>query len=1145
MIRGKDFSKFVFLMILMIAAPLHAQFDRGQISGFVKDPSGLFVPGATVVVLNEATNTSRSTITETGGFYIVPGLDVGYYTVSVEIAGFKKYVKEKIKVDANAKVALDVALDIGAQNEVVTVSAQTSELQKDTAQLGRIIDSGQIANLVVFGRNPQNLVRLKAGVVRSGAPASGESNTDGGFNIAGSRGDENVVIQDGAILTRTRSAGQIAGPLNIDTIQEVQVLTTDYAAEYGRSSGGQIRYVSKGGSKDFHGGVFHSLRNAALDANTWTRNQNPDIEQSRRPSPFRYNQFGFDIGGPVLLPGGFNSGRDKLFFYYAQEWIRRRAEGSRTWTVPSAAMKRGDFSELLDPGNRLLSRRFEIIDPQTGSPFPNNVIPSNRLSPNGTALLRSYPDPIPGFTPAGSTQNFYEAVPEQFDYAKELLKIDYLPNARHRISFRGSLFQWFQVSRTETADRPNRSATLSWTWTVRNNFINEANASPTVDVVNIDLAPDQLEKYQKRSQYGINYTYLFPGTKVRDDKIPTLVWDRLNTNDGSRLPLASSGPIYLFSDTMTWIKGTHSFKWGVVFERSGENDYDQINVSTTVPGATNNANGQFEFRDSRVNGTGLAIANAALGLFSNYGEVGRRSYTPWRATAMDLFIQDSWKIRPNFTLEYGVRYVLWPPWHSLWGNIAQFDPRFYDAANRAVVDRAAGFIVSGDPYNGIVLPGDSWPDAAQGRVDVAADRSFDRLFHGLPDGLAPTHKKVFEPRLGMAWSFNQQTVLRAGAGMFHNRTLLNDSTLLGGNAPIQPLSGVSDGLADAPGGSIQRQWPFLITANPYDFNHPTAWAWNLTVQRQLPWGMTIESAYVGRRSYRMPRERNLNQLLTGARQANPGANTDFLRPYTGLGIIRISEHAASGWYNGWQNEINRRFSNGLGLGIAYTWSRTTSNADNKRTLLPDAYDDSNMWGVSNQHRTHSFIGHYVYDLPFLRNTRNWLGTAFGGWQVSGITEWQSGGPINTGDQIFGAGWRTWDQAGVGTGSGAQPYNLVGNPFLADPKFSVGVAYDQNFFFDPAAFAPPAAGTYGNVGRNIIIGPNQVNWDLSLVKQFNFMENKSFQIRAEFYNFPNHPNWNNPTGDPNSSTFGRVTGKGGTASTTGGNRQVQITTTFRF
>jgi hypothetical protein len=1131
---------FLITALFLSSSSLFAQFNRGQISGFIKDPAGLFIPGVTVTILNEATSETRTATTENNGFFLVPNLDVGFYTVTVELTGFKKFVKTTTKVDANAKVSLDVVLEVGTLNETVTVTADAAELQKDSATLGRIVDSKQIESLVVFGRNPQNLIRLKAGV-RGGGTSSGESTTDGGFNIAGSRGDENVVIQDGAIMTRTRSAGSMNAPVNIDSVSEVQVLTSNYNAEYGRSSGGQIRYVTKGGTQAFHGGLFHSFRNAALNANSWGRNAvgASDISQSRRPAPFRFNQFGFDIGGPVLFPG-FNSKKDKLFFYYAQEWIRNRSEDSRTWTVPTLAMRAGNFSELLDAANKFTAKVTPIIDPLTKVAFPGNIIPSNRLSPNGVGLLKSYPEPIPGFSPAGSSANFYEAVPAWSNYAKELVKVDYVLNSQHRISFRGSLFQWHSLGRTEATNRPGRSATLSWTWTLRNNLINEANFSPSLDLVYIDIAPALLAKYQKRSQFGINYPYLFPGTKVRDDKIPTILMDRINTNDGSRLPLSSTGPIYVFNDSMTWIKRTHMFKWGVVIERSGENDYDQINVSTTIPGATNNANGSFEFRDNRANGTTNAIANAALGLFSNYGEVGTRSYTPWRATAMDLFFQDTWKVRPNFTVEYGVRYVYWPPWHSLWGNIAEFYPQYYDKTKMAVVDRTAGYIISGDPYNGIVLPGTGWPAAAKGRVNVAKDSTYDRLFKGLPGGFAETKKAVFEPRLGLAYSLNQKTVIRSGIGMFHNRVLLNDSTLLGGNAPIQPMSGVSEGSADAPGGSVQRQWPFLITANPYDWNHPTSWAWNLTVQHQLPWGITIESAYVGRRSYYQPRERNINQLLPGTRQlaVNTGANTDFLRPYPGLGIIRASEHSGQSWYNGWQNEITRRFRNGVSFGVAYTWSRTTNNSDGKRTLLPNAYDDSAFWGLANFHRKHLLIANYVWEIPFLKGNNSVLGKVVGGWQVAGIFEFQSGSPVNGGEQTFGAGWRSWDQAGVGVGSGQQPYNLVGDWKVANPKFSVGTAYDQNFYFNPTAFSAPPAGTYGNMGRNVIIGPNQWNTDLALSKVIRFHETKSFQLRADFLNFPNHPNWSNPNGDPSSSTFGRVTGKGG-------NRQIQITSTFRF
>jgi hypothetical protein len=464
--------------------------------------------------------------------------------------------------------------------------------------------------------------------------------------------------------------------------------------------------------------------------------------------------------------------------------------------------------------------------------------------------------------------------------------------------------------------------------------------------------------------------------------------------------------------------------------------------------------------------------------------------------------------------------------------------------------------LSGDPYNGVVLPGSGWPEAANGRVNVAADRSFDRLFHGLPDGLAPTHKNVFEPRLGFAYSLNSLTVIRSGAGMFHNRTLLNDSSLLGGNPPIQPIAGASDGLADAPGGTgaVPNVFPFLMTANPYTFDHPTAWAWNLMVQRQLPGEITIETGYVGRRAYKQPRERNINQLLPGTRQANPGVNTEFLRPYHGMGIIRASEHTGQANYHGLQTEVNRRFSHGFQFGLAYTFSKTTSTADGKRDILPNAYDDTNFRGLSGNDRRHLLIFNYVYELPFLKDRSKFLGKMFGGWQLSGITEYRSGQPLN-------AGWVGDDNAGVGTGSGNQPWNLLGSPTGGvTGQFSQGVVggvpLDQNFWFNGCArqsngslgvscqpgqspiWTFPTLGTYGNAGRNIIVGPGFYNWDVGITKKFAITEDKSLQVRAEMFNFLNHPNLDNPQLNPTNASFGRSTGKGG-------NRDVQISLQFRF
>jgi hypothetical protein len=273
--------------------------------------------------------------------------------------------------------------------------------------------------------------------------------------------------------------------------------------------------------------------------------------------------------------------------------------------------------------------------------------------------------------------------------------------------------------------------------------------------------------------------------------------------------------------------------------------------------------------------------------------------------------------------------------------------------------------VSGDPYNGVVLPGDGWPDSARENVGIAASGQYDRLFQGLPRGFNETHWDTLEPRLGVAWTVNPKTVVRVGAGIFHNRFTLNDSTLLGGNAPVQIKQGVSNGLADTPAGAtVQRVFPLVMTMQDPDFPHPTSYKTSLSVQRQLPFDMVVDVAYVGTLQSHQIRERNINQLQPGTIQANPGINTNALRPYQGFGLIRLSENAGKSWYNGLQIELNRRFTGGLGFGISYTFSKLISNADDKRNLMFNAFDDSGYKGISDNNRTHVLAVNYLYELPF-------------------------------------------------------------------------------------------------------------------------------------------------------------------------------------
>src|SRR5262244_4504325 len=327
----------VTFLILGFTVVASAQFDSGQISGFVRDSSQAIITGASVIATNEGNGEQRRTATNSDGYYVFPNLVVGKYTITAEATGFKKFIQKGVELNAAARIGVDIEMQVGAVSETIQVVPSAGHIQSETAQVGSTVDSRQIQNLTLNGRNPIFLALLKPGVI-SGNPIgtfAPDSVSNGDFSINGGRSDEYVVMVDGAIATRTRSSGSILGAQNVDTIQEVQILTANYSAEYGRSSAGQIRFVTKSGTKNFHGDLVENFRNSALDANSWTRNLSPNLAQAKAPPSFRFNQYGYDLGGPVFIPNKFNTDRSKLFFLYAEEWTRRRDDSTGTYTVPT------------------------------------------------------------------------------------------------------------------------------------------------------------------------------------------------------------------------------------------------------------------------------------------------------------------------------------------------------------------------------------------------------------------------------------------------------------------------------------------------------------------------------------------------------------------------------------------------------------------------------------------------------------------------------------------------------------------------------------------------------------------------------------------------------------------------------------------
>lgn len=1179
---------------LAISLTAFGQSDNTQISGFVKDQAGGVVAGAKVIVRSETKSLERTATTNGEGYFIITVLPPDFYTVIIEAGGFKQYQEKAKKLDPNLPAKIDAVLQPGQVTETVTVTASTAAIQSESSTVGKLVDIQQVEKLQLNGRNPLFLALLKPGVAGGALGGFNSELSSGGFNINGSRSQDNLITFDGAVGVRTRSNGTSIGVADLDSTQEVQILTANYNAEYGRSSGGQIRIVTKSGAKDFHGNFYEYHRNSALNANSWGRNaatpanqpcSDPRFEKANhcRPEPFRFNQFGYNLSGPVVIPGiNFNRDRNKLFWLWGQEWFRNNREQTTTIRVPTARMRQGDFSELLQGGpNHVAALQLNRVvrDPQncttpgnisTCAPFANNVIPTNRLSPNGLALMRALPEPVPGFFGPGG-QNYFQARAANRSQLKNTISVDFYPTEKHQLRFRIQLYDGtFPDAFRDGTDRapatltrPNQTATINWVWTVSPTLIAETLIAGSRDQVFIAVQTEG-ERF-RRSRYGINYPYLFQEKEIFD-KIPTVVIPDFQTLDGGPYPAQSTGPIYQFNQNWTNIRGNHTIKFGGYFERAGQNDFDQINVSG-VPGGTNNQNGRFQFVDTTAGGTGVGIANAAIGLFNTYAELGSRAYTPYRGHMFEWFVQDSWKATPKLRIEAGLRHSIIQPFYSLWRNMLVFDEKYYNPNNVVTQNPLNGLITSGNiqaRYNGLVIPGDGFPASANGRFPLANDQNFGFLFRGEEKEYSKIHVgKTFQPRVGFAYAFSDRTVVRGGVGRFLTRLGVSDSVFLGGNPPFQPSGSVSLGSVDNPGGASAVAFPLTITTQDRNFRAPEAWTWNVTLEREIGWNTTVEVGYVGRRGLFGQRERNINQLPVGTcplgqcavipgDPQNRRFNVDVLRPYKGFAVIRTTGNEANSLYNGFQVGVNRRFTGGFSFGGAYTLSKTYDDGSGQRDVIPNAYDARNLWGAAGYDRRHVMVLNAIYEVPFFKDRSKLSGKLLGGWTITAVSQMQTGTPftIGTGD----------DFAGVGTGSGGQFWRVNGDAGTLDRgerKYAIVRASDPNFWFRIAnpdgtpIFTRPANGTIvTDRVRNLIYGPGFQNHNLGLHKDFTIKESHRFTFRIEAFNWLNHPDWGGPDTNPNNvvlvdgkvdfnrSTFGKISSKGG-------NRELQVALRYQF
>ena len=1177
------------VLSIVFLFPTHgfAQSDVGTISGFVRDQSGAEVPNAKVTILDESTGESHTATSDSQGHYTITNLRPAVYSMTVEAQNFKKFSSAHNKLNASTALSLNADLAIGAASETIQVTATASVLQTESGSVQSQVSGKQISDQELNGRNPLYMGSLLPGL-RSGSTLGDFNFAVGGgvpFQINGARTQDTLVTFDGAPAVRTRGSGAVIGVASVDATAEMQVLTADYQAEYGGAAGGQVRLITKSGGHDFHGSAYEYLRNSAMNANTWTRNQSPT---TRFAPPFRYNNFGFTVGGPVWIPGVHWTDplRQKLFWFFNQEWIRYRFTDTQTQAVPTALMREGNFSELLS-ANPWYAGVTKIYDPTTcpvkgGAgcvQYPDNVIPTGQLSPNGMAILNAYPAPTPGYL--SGSQNWIGQAAHPINQTKQIINVDFLLSSSHRFEFRRQYATYFEYQPFDQGsgltgkyfNRPNQTNVLAWTWTISPTLINELRGTVSIDRVYIPVNT-ALAGFN-RGTLGINFPYIIPGAKAAPEKIPTVTVPNFYGLAGGPYPSHSQGPIYTISDSVTKVWNNHTFKGGIFVNYQGENDNDQINVST-VPGGANNQNGSFVFTDNRsgLAGTsGAGIANLALGLADSYTEIGPKAYTSWTGQMYEGFIQDSWQLTPKLHVDYGIRVTSLTPYKPAWGNAAYFDPASYDTSQVPVVSPTTGNVTlgTGNPYNGVVIPGFSeFPSSAAAHGVIGSEPNSTACDGGPCTHLFAPHLNkgyvniatTVQPRLGIALQLDPKTVLRAGAGEFATRMGLLDNIFPGGNSPFQPfvtvaaVAGNFASMVDNPGVALNPTVapPLTVTSLINNLNSPIRWNWNLSIQRELPLNSTFTLAYVGGRGYHNWRVFDINQPTAGALQANPGKNVSYLRPYLGFGPIQQEQSNGGASYNAMQVSWNRHFTNNLMFGISYTWSKSLDDSSNYRDIVPDTYNVTNLWGPSEYDTRNMAVINYLYALPFFRNQNTITGKLIGGWQLSGSTQFQTGQPCGVGTNNDYAGVGEVGSFGCGTNtSEGQFWVMNGTPKVLK-KFSGYPGQQSNKYITTTnpdgspIFTQPAAGTF-NLQKGVrdnIYGPGYQNWNLSLKKTFPINERAGFEFNADAYNFVNHPNWaqiGQAGGlqlNPTAGTFGQVTQK-----STTNPRNLQVGLKFLF
>jgi len=1112
--RSVMFSLVV--IAVLTAGFLAAQEITGDIRGVVKDPTGASISGAKVSVINTDRNTTIRTLT-TGadGNYVAPYLPVGRYQIVVEAPGFKKFLGNGVVLNVNDHRIVDAQLQVGGASETVTVQESQVAIDLGTSESAGLITGTEIREQALATRNFTQLLVLQPGV--SSALASdqmfvGVTNPTGTSNqinlsVNGTRPTQNNWTIDGADnFDRGANLTLLAFP-SIDSIAEFKVLRSNYLPENGRSSGGEVNLVTRSGTNAFHGSAYEFFRNDVLQANNYFSN----LYGEKRP-PLRWNDFGFTLGGPIW--------KGKTFFFYSQDWRKIITYNNFTSNeLPTSDELNGTIKNSLGQlvpvcvsytsgGTCVQGTQVSSINPVAAG-YAKDIfskIPAANIDPCGP--------PVPCPELAWTGRNI-------FNYREENVRIDHTFTSKLSIFGRylddaiptqepGGLFTGLGVPgvASTSTNAPGRNFAFHATYIATPTLINDAGYALSWGAV-LSTPTGALNKSQSPD---ISPTLPFSTGVPRVPDIDFATYT-FGPNSCCYQGLGGFGPYRDYNknhnifENLTWVRGRHSLKFGV--------SYNYYTKDENVNGGTG-ANGIYQFSDGSLLGDGPAEgtfeqnwANFLNGTIVNFSQNNIDFRALVHQHEIEFYGQDEYRIRPNLTLNYGLRYSLFmaPTYGN--GLLSTFDPSLFSAAQVPALTSGGTFpsgVDSGTYTNGIIIGGKNSP---------------------FGQAVARTSHGGFGPRIGFAWDpfSDGKMSIRGGYGIFYDSPAVNSvEQFEAGNPPLsQTISIANPDFANPSAGQLLvNPYPRAIGGpSPNNWKLPYSQMYNLDYQYQLTPKTMIDIGYYGSLGRNLIGVVDVNMPHAGdflnagiTTECNPPnvlpicfsgsfsnlEKLNLVRPYKGFDAINTFMPIFTSNYNSLQAQFQKQLTGNSLITANYTWSKNLTTAANDYRAPQYTYDIGAEYGPADFDRRHVFTGSYVYYLPFYKNQQGFVGHALGGWELSGIGYLSSGLHYTA-----SASSNTQDHAGLGlngaTFSGARP-DIIGNP-------QQGAPHSINEWFNTSVFAFVPKGEYrpGNERHGAIEGPPLVRWDANLYKNTSLTERLSLQFRAEAFNVTNHTNFN--------------------------------------